>query len=697
MNTKAICPNCGAEGTAGRFCEYCGTKIPMPKPKRRNKNATDSDEVKRIFEFQTSEEDAVKRMLHKLTEQENLPTDFFQNCNVDEVKPYYVPVYYYQVSFRAPWSCVKLVTREYEVYNQSTGRNEKRKTTERYPMNGVAMDSFCYTVCAGKEENVPEELYWFINDGMITDDTPYYDKSDKRELTDDELSILVEKGEASPNVLWKQHCEDFLEKKVALAVHSQLPSSYEDLSYSYTYNNPCQDLILPFWVVRYSYKGEKFVFVTDGLTKFAGILSPIDEKQASKSESIRKNLKLKSRKSGWSIFYFIIFSLATLITTILLFSTSDMDVTSWCLPLSVFFIFLTFIYGAKTTKRLKEKKKAQAVQTKFLNEAWLQRKKQLSSTLVHNGFGMTESKVNELLSTIKQEIENKDMSVDSNANCLWVKIITGIVLIVVLIVWGFGMIKAVGDIQDYIELKKEAEKIALEQAEQERLAERAAFEKAEQERKAAEAKQYEEKEFLKRIEEVATTDLQKLALPFGIKEIIAVTSKDSTAYYFNTQGYLTDIDAYDGDKTISYKFENEKLVSSEERGNNSNDIEYATYEEEIRESYSDESRYYVDLYLCKDNEKMKITTLTYDRKGRMIQSAGLALFEYDNKNRAKEFTMEALERKYICFVLPVSMYTPYPLCTPLDMNGVDVIRRNGKISQITFNVPNERIVCYFKY
>lgn len=27
---KAICPQCGAQGTVGRFCEYCGTKIPEP-------------------------------------------------------------------------------------------------------------------------------------------------------------------------------------------------------------------------------------------------------------------------------------------------------------------------------------------------------------------------------------------------------------------------------------------------------------------------------------------------------------------------------------------------------------------------------------------------------------------------------------------------------------------------------------------
>ena len=690
MNTKAICPNCGAEGTAGRFCEYCGTKIPMPKPKRKKKSDSDSDEEKRIFEFQTSEEDAVQKMLYQLTEKENLPKDFFQNCKVDEVKPYYIPVYYYQCSFEAPWSCVKLVTREYEVYNKSTGRNEKKKTTERYPMNGVAMDSFTYITCAGREEDLPKELYEFINTEMITKGASYYDNSKVRELTNEESAILVENGGFSHGLLWKQNCEGLLAARVRKTVRSQLPDRYEDLSYSYSYNNPSWDMILPFWVVYYSYKGKKFIFVTDGLVKTTRLNSPIDEKQASESETIKKDLAQKSSKSGWSIFYFILFSLATLITSVFL---TEENVSLWCILLSIAFMLLTFINGSMTKKRLKKKKKAQAVQTKNQNETWLQRKEQLSFTLTHNGFGMTDSKTKELLSTIKREVERKDMSVDSKANCLWVKIITGIVLII----WGYCMIQAVGNIQNSREQEKIAEKTALEQAEQERLAERAAFEKAEQERKAAEAKQYEETEFLKRVEEVAATDLQKLALPFGIKEIIAVTSKDSTTYYFNNQGYLTDIDAYDGDITISYKFENEKLVSSEERDNNSNDIEYATYEEEIRKSYSDESRYYVDLYLCKDNEKMKITTLTYDRQGRMIQSAGLALFEYDNKNRAKEFTMEALERKYICFVLPVSMYTPYPLCTPLDMNGVNVIRHNGKISQITFNASNEKIVCYFKY
>lgn len=39
--TSAICPHCGAQGTAGKFCEYCGTEIPMPiaKVKQDDDNA----------------------------------------------------------------------------------------------------------------------------------------------------------------------------------------------------------------------------------------------------------------------------------------------------------------------------------------------------------------------------------------------------------------------------------------------------------------------------------------------------------------------------------------------------------------------------------------------------------------------------------------------------------------------------------
>ena len=46
MIKKAICPNCGAEGTVGRYCEFCGTKIVELK-----KDTEYSTTIRRILKF----------------------------------------------------------------------------------------------------------------------------------------------------------------------------------------------------------------------------------------------------------------------------------------------------------------------------------------------------------------------------------------------------------------------------------------------------------------------------------------------------------------------------------------------------------------------------------------------------------------------------------------------------------------------
>ncbi len=74
-------------------------------------------------------------------------------------------------------------------------------------MNGVAMDSFTYITCAGRKEDLPKELYEFINTEMITKGASYYDNSKVRELTNEESAILVENGGFSHGLLWKQNCE----------------------------------------------------------------------------------------------------------------------------------------------------------------------------------------------------------------------------------------------------------------------------------------------------------------------------------------------------------------------------------------------------------------------------------------------------------------------------------------------------------
>lgn len=56
MIKKATCPNCGAEGTVGRYCEYCGTKIVEAQKHKENPSSLKKD----VLDFKISKEEAIE-------------------------------------------------------------------------------------------------------------------------------------------------------------------------------------------------------------------------------------------------------------------------------------------------------------------------------------------------------------------------------------------------------------------------------------------------------------------------------------------------------------------------------------------------------------------------------------------------------------------------------------------------------------
>lgn len=196
MNTKAICPNCGAEGTAGRFCEYCGTKISMPKPKRKKKSHKTELSTVRMVNFTINQDDAIKAFLCHLSDVDNLPKDTFDRLTIDEITPYLVPTYFYHCNFDAPWSCIKLVYEKYKVGNETKTR------TKRYPMNGIAQRGFDYVLPSCKIEDIPTELYTFIKDERSN--LAYYDLSDNYELDEKDKSILVESSDDDESMVLRK-------------------------------------------------------------------------------------------------------------------------------------------------------------------------------------------------------------------------------------------------------------------------------------------------------------------------------------------------------------------------------------------------------------------------------------------------------------------------------------------------------------
>ena len=122
MIKKAICPNCGAEGTVGRYCEFCGTKIPVPIVKQTT-NSKQGNLL--IVEDRLTTENLIAGLPNALANQEDVSTDVFDDIEVKNVTKYIIPMYAYNGTFQAPWSCVKLVEETYKV------GDEKRHRTKR--------------------------------------------------------------------------------------------------------------------------------------------------------------------------------------------------------------------------------------------------------------------------------------------------------------------------------------------------------------------------------------------------------------------------------------------------------------------------------------------------------------------------------------------------------------------------------------
>ena len=409
-NNKAICPNCGAEGTAGRFCEYCGTKIPMPKPKRR-KSKKSEDSTVRVVNFTINQDEAIKSFLNALSEVQNLPKDAFEKLKIENVTPYLVPTFYYHCNFDAPWSCVKLVYEKYKVGNETKTR------TKRYPMNGIAQRGFDYILPSCNKESIPTELYNLINEYKI--ELAYYDQSNDCELNKTSEAVLIDSLDDDYNdILRKSDFSSYLDCRVSFAVRAQLPREYEDLSYSYSYNNSIGErLFLPFWYIKYTYMGEEFYFIIDGLGKKNTLSKPIDTSKKAEVGNLRKkadNEETKSSLLGLLWFFFIVVSCVLIYGTFnrMYKGLTECDDGSTFIMCAAIICIASIIIYKKMHKAYKKEREAKNSLESNLHSAWLHRKKTMLSTLSSNGFMLSSEAIKQLSEETNKTIKEKNPNLE---------------------------------------------------------------------------------------------------------------------------------------------------------------------------------------------------------------------------------------------------------------------------------------------
>lgn len=346
QNRSIICPNCGALHEPSQLseihCDYCGSNFENPKNVEKDEPVID-----KIIPFDSSSEDVRRKLFEKFIRNEKIPTDIFDKLKIISIEQFYFPVYQITGDYKADWSCTVIY------HHKDRQGNEY---DEHRPANGVVTGYFSKFTLAINNQNLPK---WLRASVDVVDSDRYESKivdfSSKHLVSETGNDIQVIDKDLSEDEVWNKNS---LERTIfhdarnaALAQTSDW--KIEDFDANSEYSGSVGDLLLfPVWYLRYSYDGQDYFFVTDGIGINSGSTYPKD---------------FKGDVRQWGIFGR--FFLAAIILVVGLSLMGAPDDGFFLTFIIVGAIFLIYRYAkelAKTTEDLKVAK--QVGRAKFLNE-----------------------------------------------------------------------------------------------------------------------------------------------------------------------------------------------------------------------------------------------------------------------------------------------------------------------------------------
>ena len=237
MTQKATCPNCGAEGTVGRYCEFCGTKIPAPIVKQTVGGKT-KEHKPRIVKFSTTKNDAIEQFLNYLYKERVS----FENVKIKiiSVKTYSIPFIAYNVSYEYYW----------------TGENEYG-----IPDNGSLKDKQIFILPAYDKRDL--KLPSFDRFYIRADNDLYVNQSveDRYETNFD---VNISKSKETPNEIWNRLGNETITSLMSSIRQGNFSGYHSAISELHDNGVP---ITIPFYVIHFKLDGEEHNLYIDGLGK----------------------------------------------------------------------------------------------------------------------------------------------------------------------------------------------------------------------------------------------------------------------------------------------------------------------------------------------------------------------------------------------------------------------------------------------
>ncbi len=260
-------------------CPYCHSKLvnPLVKPK-------DVPVPERIIPFTTDEQTFENALVNALVNQDYVPTNIFQAISTGDVIQTYLPMYLYEGTYNASWSC-ESAYEDQQVNIKSnwtdSGKTISTKNVKKWrPQNGNASGNFAFLCLANEGEEIPNELREFTRlfpyDVMMSKEF----NIDMIDYNDENLMTLERNADST--LIWQKYGKDMVDETAKKAAHFQIGDQEIRnfrASSSYNLTTTGKYVLAPFWFVYYNYAGGQYHFLMDGIGERTSYSYPTDQEE----------------------------------------------------------------------------------------------------------------------------------------------------------------------------------------------------------------------------------------------------------------------------------------------------------------------------------------------------------------------------------------------------------------------------------
>ena len=277
---QVVCPSCGRPINSFNpnklmaECPYCGSQLINP--------LISSKEIpvpERIIPFTTNEQSFENTLINSLINQDYVPVDIFQAIKTDHVIQAYLPMYLFEGTFNAAWSCESsYMDQKVSISSDSVRTRDVKKWR---PQNGNAAGNFAF-LCLANEgaKEIPDELRRFTLNFPYNVMLSKEFKEDLIDFNDDNLITLERNTDAA--LIWQKYGKGKVDETAEKAARQQIGNQEIRnfrASSSFNLTTTGKYVLAPFWFVYYTYNGKQFHFLMDGVGQTTSYSYPVNQEE----------------------------------------------------------------------------------------------------------------------------------------------------------------------------------------------------------------------------------------------------------------------------------------------------------------------------------------------------------------------------------------------------------------------------------